>query len=180
MPQGKTTGYEPRQIVQKADLGAAEATIYAELHALRQHVEDLDRLYTERDRMYSERDASAKLAVKDALAANDKAITKAEMAQSEYNARSNEFRGQLDDQAKTLMPRNEFASVIANINSKIDRNSEDIRFLREGGGAVIKDGATKGVKDETRANIAILVSIIGVAMSFVVMGVLLWRAFSGN
>lgn len=40
-----------------------------------------------------------------AFVASEKAITKAETAQTAYNARSNEFRAALDDQNKTFMPR---------------------------------------------------------------------------
>jgi hypothetical protein len=63
--------------------------------------------------------------------ASEKAIVKAEDAQREYNVRSNEFRGQLDDQAKTLMPRPEtmtmfksFEDKLSTIKIELDRATE--------------------------------------------------------
>src|SRR6202035_5755903 len=92
-----------------------------------------ERISEERDRQYDQRFRAAEIAVSaalsaqekavaaaflasekaiikaqeaqgDAFLASEKAIIKAEEAQKDYNLRSNEFRGQLDDQAKTLMP----------------------------------------------------------------------------
>ena len=51
---------------------------------------------------------------------SERAIQKAEEAQREYNVRSNEFRGQLDDQAKLLMPRTEMLALIGAVNEKMD------------------------------------------------------------
>ena len=75
----------------------------------------------ERDRRYEDRFMAQQAAVAAALEAqkeatsatflsSEKAIVKAEDAQRDYNTRSNEFRGQLDDQAKHLMPRAEALS----------------------------------------------------------------------
>jgi hypothetical protein len=57
-------------------------------------------------------------AVAAAFLASEKAIVKAEDAQKDYNQRSNEFRGQLDDQAKTLMPRQETIGLLKAIDDK--------------------------------------------------------------
>ena len=71
-------------------------------------------------------------AIQQTFVAMDKAIDKAEAAQREYNARSNEFRGQLDDQAKTLMPRIETAVLVRNLEEKIEAlsSAHDARFIR--------------------------------------------------
>lgn len=93
--------------------------------------EFLERILEERDRLYNIRFEEAKTAVNAALiaqkeavtsafAASEKAIIKAEDAQREYNARSNEFRGQLDDQAKTLMPRPETMALFRSIEDKME------------------------------------------------------------
>lgn len=90
----------------------------------------LEKLVDERDRLYLEKFKGAEVAVAAALAAqeksvnsafaaSEKAIVKAEQAQKEYNERSNEFRGQLDDQAKTLMPRPETLSMFRGVEDKI-------------------------------------------------------------
>ena len=84
----------------------------------------------ERDRLYDTRFRAADTAVSAALSAqekqttlvfqaSEKAIVKAEEAQREYNIRSNEFRGQLDDQAKTLMPRPETLTLFKALEDKI-------------------------------------------------------------
>lgn len=146
----------PRQVVQRDDLNVAENIIDAKLAALHMRMDERDRLYSERAESQRE------------------AILKAEKAQSEYNVRSNEFRGQLDDQAKTLMPRSEASALITNLNEKIKRIDEDIRTLREwrsqdeGGGQ-----GGKAMIDASRSNIAL-------AISGIVLLILLWRAFSGN
>lgn len=137
--------------------------------------EFLERIMDERDRLYDMRFKAAETAVNTALAAqekavnaalaaqekqtassfmaSEKAIVKAEDAQREYNIRSNEFRGQLDDQAKTLMPRPETTSMfksadeklastkgelermIASLRASIDKNADtstkEIASLRE-------------------------------------------------
>jgi len=81
-------------------------------------VETLRVTLDERHALYMTKFDSSEKAVGAALAAqeklvsaafesSEKAIVKAEEAQRAYNERSNEFRGQLDDQAKMLIPRAE-------------------------------------------------------------------------
>jgi hypothetical protein len=85
----------------------------------------------ERDRLYDTRFKASEVAVNAALAAQEKAVTaaflasekaivKAEDAQRDYNIRSNEFRGQLDDQAKTLMPRQEANTLFRSYEEKLE------------------------------------------------------------
>jgi len=108
------------------------------LEAYREHVslvltdlrDFMQRVLDERDRQYDARFRAAEIAVTAALAAqkdsvvnaflaSEKAIIKAEEAQREYNVRSNEFRGQLDDQAKMLMPRLEASALIHSMEDKL-------------------------------------------------------------
>lgn len=113
----------------------------------------LDRIMEERDRLYAIQFKAAETAVNAALAAQEKqynatfmasqkAIEKAEEAQRDYNIRSNEFRGQLDDQAKTLMPRPEslgmfksieatIAGVKSDFERRMDAQAKEIAGLRE-------------------------------------------------
>jgi len=81
--------------------------------------EALRLIVDERDRRYEARFVAIEEAVSVRFAASEKAISKAEDAQREYNVRSNEFRGQLDDQAKTLMPRPETMTMFKAIDEKI-------------------------------------------------------------
>jgi len=128
--------HEPSLRELTAELDAVRELMLEKASALRDLVD-------ERDRLYKERDDSRRTAVDAALAAakemnvivaqaSEKAIVKAENAQSEYNVRSNEFRGQLDDQAKMLISRTEVETMIRNIEEKIMRNENDVRALREG------------------------------------------------
>lgn len=81
-------------------------------------IEQLQELINERDRQYQQRFEgqdnavnaaliAAKEAVNAALAAAKEAVTKAEVANEKRLDNVNEFRGQLKDQAATLMPRAE-------------------------------------------------------------------------
>jgi len=93
--------------------------------------EFLERLLDERDRQYDARFPAAEIAVQAALlaqkegvslafAVNEKPIVRSEEAQRAYNERSNEFRGQLDDQAKMLMPRSETNTMLRSMEEKIN------------------------------------------------------------
>jgi hypothetical protein len=112
-----------------------------------------------------------------AFAASEKAIIKAEQAQSEYNVRSNEFRGQLDDQAKTLMPRTECMALFkgqedkanndrASTDRRFDEFAKDIRMLREskseGGG---EKEALRDARAQSNWRMGIVVAVILAAMS---------------
>jgi hypothetical protein len=117
-------------------------------------LEERDRRYEDRfkaqETTVGDRFKAAETAVSAALAAqkeltnasfiaSEKAIGKAETAQADYNVRSNEFRGQLDDQAKTLMPRAESQVQFKSYDEKIEQMRVEIASLREyrsaGGGA---------------------------------------------
>ena len=107
-----------------------------------QQFTSLRTLMDERDRLYLANFKAAEVAVSAALvaaeksvntafAASEKAVLKAEQAQKEYNERSNEFRGQLDDQAKTLMPRPETQNMFKAIEEKVSgvQNVAESKFL---------------------------------------------------
>jgi hypothetical protein len=83
-------------------------------------------IMNERDKQYGERAAAQDKAVTAALAAQKElvaaafsasqtAIGKAEQAQKEHDLRTNEFRGQLSDQAQTFIPRKEVENIIKNM-----------------------------------------------------------------
>ena len=85
----------------------------------------------ERDKRYEERFKASETAVIAALAsqkesvlaafmASEKAIAKAENAQTAYNERSNEFRQTLDDQAKSLLSRMEATQIFKAQEDKVE------------------------------------------------------------
>lgn len=67
-----------------------------------------------------------------AFAASKEAIAKAEASQIGVNERGNEFRGQLADQAATLMPRKETEALAASLRDLTDRVQTEARLGREG------------------------------------------------
>lgn len=96
-----------------------------------QRVDQLRIVIDERDRLYDSRFRASEIAVQAALLAqkeavasaflaSEKAIIKAEEAQKDYNLRSNEFRGQLDDQAKLLMQRQEALGLFKSSDDKLE------------------------------------------------------------
>lgn len=68
----------------------------------------LQKLTDERDRRYEQRFAAQEAAVQNALNSAEKAVTKAEIATEKRFEGVNEFRGQLADQARTFLPRQEY------------------------------------------------------------------------
>lgn len=131
----------------------------------------------ERDRLYKERDEFRRVAVDAALIAakeqvqvsfeaSEKAIVKAENAQREYNIRSNEFRGQLDDQAKRLISRDEVVLMFKGQEEKNIRYDTDIRQLREAlaAGSGSKAGSREVLSD-SRAWVSLVISAVGLLMA---------------
>jgi hypothetical protein len=171
----------------------------------------LKALMDERDRLYMASFAASSTAVAAALAAqekavnaaflaSEKAIIKAEDAQREYNVRSNEFRGQLDDQAKTLMPRPEtmnlfksydekIASMSTNFDSKLDelrktfekaveRLSGEVASLRESRSQL--GGRDAAQHDNRQQSNWIIGLVIGLAVTLAGMGMTIALKLSGH
>ena len=82
--------------------------------------EYLERIVAEVSLRVEQRFTLAEKATDAAFTASEKAILKAEEAQRDYNHRSNEFRAQLDDQAKTLMRRIEALDLFTATGDKIE------------------------------------------------------------
>lgn len=113
-----------------------------------ERMNSLQKLMDERDRLYMNSFKASEVAVAAALAgsekavnaaflASEKAVLKAEQAQKEYNERSNEFRGQLDDQAKMLMPRTESLTMFKALEEKVTRMDS----VADSRTAVVQDAA---------------------------------------
>lgn len=116
--------------------------------ALANQKEYFEHILAEMDKRYMQR-----------FDAQEKAVAKAEQAQSDYNIRSNEFRGQLDDQAKMLMPRAEADQRFKAsedktdqrfkaVDEKIEINRNEVAGLRESrSGYAVRDAS----QDKARA-----------------------------
>lgn len=163
-PSGRT--HEPglRELVAEVD-GLREVML--------SKIEAIGTLLNERDKLYTERDNSRRTAVEAALAAakentanafnaSEKAIVKAEEAQKSYNASHNDLARKMDDQSKATMPRAENESRLRSLEEKINevRNA----FSAEGGVLV----GSKATKDESRANLAILLSFGGLIVAILI------------
>jgi hypothetical protein len=156
--------------------------------------EYLERVIDERDRQYDMRFRAAEIAVNAALAAQEKAVTsafaasekaiiKAEDAQREYNQRSNEFRGQLDDQAKLLIQRSEALGLFKAGDDKLETmrlffdsklESQRIAFeksnetvLKEVGNLRESRSETTGKSSGMNTLWGYLVAIAGIALALI-------------
>jgi len=151
------------------------------------HINRLEELMNERDKRYEERHiadvqavqaalVSADKQVTTAFSASEKAVNKSEEAQKDYNIRSNEFRGQLDDQAKTLMPRIEAIGKFDAIEKRLEetkaRYDLEIASLREfrsdigGRNSATTEDRAQGNIDTTRL-ITIVVFAVGATIGIV-------------
>ena len=112
------------------------------LHTLAVRLDGQERLMDERDRLYAERHAASQdaiqaalLAVKDqtaaSFAASEKAIVKAEAAQTAYNEQHNDLVRKMDTQYSYMMPRTEADGRFAAHAEKFDELRRDINALRE-------------------------------------------------
>lgn len=82
-------------------------------------IEERDRLYDAHFRALEDALAAHERLTAATFAASEKAISKAESAQQAHDAKANEFRGQLDDQAKHLMPRTETTTLLKAMEEKV-------------------------------------------------------------
>jgi hypothetical protein len=71
------------------------------------------------DKRYEQQFADEKEAVNAALLSAQQAVTKAEMAAEKRFESVNEFRGQMNDQSKTFMPRGEADGAIKSLNERV-------------------------------------------------------------
>jgi len=109
---------------------------------LQEKVTALRELMDERDKRYAVQFDAGGTAVSTALAAqkeltsaafasSEKANAKTEDAQSSYNERTNELRGAMSDQSKTLLPRSEAEARFSSMEEKIEENKKQVASLRE-------------------------------------------------
>lgn len=131
---GMSTGYS-RQDDDCDKKGHTPAYFDRWLRSIESLMDERDRRYEDKFRALDSATEKALAAVREqtasAFKANETAISKAEEAQRSYNERSNEFRGQLDDQAKRLMSREEALSKFVAYDEKLDDCKSEIGKLRE-------------------------------------------------
>lgn len=151
------------------------------LRELTAEIDGMRTLYDERSKWYDARDKDRQTAVDKALAAVEKqtaaafdaskeantaaltaqkeAVVKAEDAQRAYNTAHNELARKMDEQNKATMPRLEIENRFKNLEEKLAILTGS---FSQGSGAA--QGA-KSVKEEGRANIAMIIAIISVLLA---------------
>lgn len=113
------------------------AAINERLISLRDLVDERDARYLERYNSQQTAVTSAFVASKElsnqVALASTKAVDKAEAAQAGKNDMQNEFRGQLKDQADTLMSKAEFDAQHKALIDRVSVNDGRISILEKGG-----------------------------------------------
>lgn len=126
MPEPNANGartHEPSLRELTGDLDGLREFLLSKLDAIKE-------ILNERDKLYKERDDSRRTAVDAALAAakeqtkasfdaSEKAIVKAEEAQKSYNQTHNDLSRKLDEQNKNTIPRPEAESRFNSLEEKI-------------------------------------------------------------
>lgn len=111
-----------------------EITLIREL--IKTTIDERDKRYEDRFKASETAVAAAlqaqKEAVNAAFAASKEAIGKAEMAQTAYNERSNEFRQALDDQARLQLSRTEAEQQFRSGEQKIEDLKKRVGDLEKG------------------------------------------------
>jgi len=154
-----------------------------------------DKLDLERDKRYEQGRNSDAQAVSAAFAASEKAILKAEQTGKENDAKNNEFRGQLTDQAATFMTRVEAEAQFRLLGQRLDElktaviagdreNRDSIQNLREsrseGTGAAQQGQQYREEKVQDRAQRHLGVGVLIGLPSLILVLVELFRVIDGR
>jgi hypothetical protein len=156
------------KVVMAVDQNKDEWTTGTSKEYLTALIEHLNVLIINNDKRYTERFDSSEKAVAAALAAqkeltnaafasSEKAIVKAEDSQRTYNQGHNDLSRKMEEQYKALVPisehradlnsvKSEVANDKVNMEKRMDRMAEDIKFLRESRSGVEGKGTDKIVE----------------------------------
>jgi chromosome segregation ATPase len=129
-------------------------------------IQSLTGVMVERDRLYAERSDSANRAVLAAFSSSEKAIEKAETAQTAYNVRSNEFRASLDDAQKNMLSRTEAQSEFRRVEERCDDIKAQLDRHREALSVEIKElresrDKSEGKSTGVSATIGLMIAVAG-------------------
>ena len=118
--------------------------------------------------------AAAKEAVAAALAAAEKAREQAASDNQAWRASANEWRGSMQDRENRFATRTEMDAKFGAVDVALHAIQKD---LDRGVGTVL---GGKAVKDESRANVALLVSIVAGIVGLIGLVVVMLRIFTGR
>lgn len=139
--------------------------------AYRARIGAVETLAEERDKWYAKQDADRQLSVDKALAAvkeqtasafiaSKEAIHEAKKAQDSYNTTHNDLVRKGEAQAARTMAREEIEARFHSLDEKIG----DMRdLLARGGGDLM---GRRALKDDTRANLALLIAVLTTCLMF--------------
>jgi hypothetical protein len=153
---------------------------------LRAHLTDV---INERDKRYEQRFLAQESAVQSALVAQekavnaaltaaDRAVAKAEQAQERRNEATNEFRGQLADQAATLMPRREVEQLFSSLHAEMDAELKAVNAKADSNANRIENAA--GRSGGADASTATLIAAVAALASVAAIVLLLVRILTGH
>jgi hypothetical protein len=109
-------------------------------------------------------------AVRAALAAAEKAVEKAEANAEKWRANANEWRAAMQDREVKFAQKSEVEGRL----SVLDKSYAEVRnLLSVGGGA---QQGTKAVKDESRANMAVIIAIGSLVVGFLIASLAILNA----
>lgn len=132
-------------------------------------VNEVMRLLDERDRRYTDHFAASDKYNAAIYEASKVAITKAESTAQEQRERANEFRGQLSDQAATLMPRKETETSLTLLREQLEREVRllrvDITVLREA--RSIEQGASSGKMSQQGFYLGLIPNLVMATISVI-------------
>jgi hypothetical protein len=128
---------------------------------LEARVDNLKTLIDANDKNYNQRFENVLQATQSALAASDRAVTKAEMASEKRFDAVNEFRATLADQQRSFIPRNEVEVITKGINDRMEKVENSI-ILQAGKGQGMSSlwGYIVGVVGVVIAIISLLIKFI--------------------
>jgi hypothetical protein len=118
--------------LESAHREGSDRLLAAKIEALNSKIEYLTTLISANDRRYEQRFEGQKAAIDAAFSAQKEAITKAENSTERRFENMNEFRGALDNQQRTLIPRSEVVVMVHGLEEKIANNTKQMdAFLAE-------------------------------------------------
>ena len=143
----------------------------AHVAVIKARVEAVEQLAIEREDRNKERFTAMKTAVDAALAASDRAVSKAEISTEKRFDSVNEFRAALQDQAALQVTRTEYTSQHQNLIDKIATQDRYVTEFRTELSRITARGAGKQEGISTVA--AIILGLIAAASAMSAIGLLL-------
>jgi chromosome segregation ATPase len=165
--------HEPTLRELTSELDGQRAFVLSRIDALKEIIDERDRRYQERDEARRAAIDASLIAAKEqtaaSFAASEKAIAKAEEAQRAYNQSHNDLAKKMDEQNKAMMLRSESEGRFHAVEEKIN----DIRNAMAAGGGMLH--GSQIVKDESRANVALIVAALGTMLALLMLLLRLWK-----